>query len=170
MVERAGSEHIEAEGQSLPTVSTHTDDKGHFRVAGLLPGKYVVHTQPVSGMTAIAYASRGGNGTVEDQTIDLADEEDYEGADIEIPLNSLAEVDGVLEGNSGGRTVANVAVSLKPEDRESASEVTVSSSSDGTFQFVGVPEGDYKLLVNGTSLSLHVPLSGVKNLRVPVAP
>jgi hypothetical protein len=138
-----------------------TDDVGRFRIFGLPSGKYIVGAR-LSAMGSIgAPASDRSSRAGDDQTVeddltvfsaesfhqdkgtvyDLASGEERQGADIIIPVDSLARVSGVV-ATATGETVSGGFVDLNDVvDKSMARHATI--GRDGTFVFTGIPPGSF---------------------------
>jgi hypothetical protein len=132
--------------------TTSTDDRGQYRLAGLLPGRYLVSA---SDDTALS-GPRGATGyapifypsvpqAVEATPIVLDGEHDQLGADLVYRPVRAVQVTGSAIGSAG---VPPSAVLLMPSQRSGGIQLQPRSGEvrgDGTFAIANVPPGDYVL-------------------------
>lgn len=156
-----------------PISVTQSDDRGHYRVARLTPGRYTVRAQvirPIVGSSKTPSSDRGnGNGrrnegeesdlvptyypstmyVGEAQSLNLTLDQQVENADITLVRTPVARLEGYVSAPDGSATGSGV-VSLTPESSIERAQVGVTYSSqirgDGFFAIAGVPVGSYVLI------------------------
>lgn len=122
-----------------------SDDQGHFRIQGLVPGEYTLKIPRAYdvGLLAVYY----GDVFLEKdaKSIKLTDGEEYPDADITIPLSKLHTISGSLVSSSG-QPINSGKVTLSTADNIEI-DVAFVSEEDATFYIDLVPEGTYTLRV-----------------------
>ena len=162
-VQLATVEFVAGRHRLMPVASpmNATDDKGHFRVAGLSPGNYFLTapwTQDTEkqGATA-AFAPTLYPGTTElasAQPIRVGVSEDTTGITLSLVPAPMAKVSGRLVDAAGQPTVGAVMMNLS--DRSGGAlivPVRTSTRADGSFTFTGVPPGTYVIQAFGQQVS-----------------
>jgi len=142
-----------------------TDDRGHYRLAMLPPGEYIVS----AGIRQVAMSISGGTmpgvtvpednlrstqiyfggSTRRDQArpLTLRNSEEITGADITVAMTKLHLITGTVIAASDGHPIDRATVSLVDSvDGNPVREVTVFGS--GRFTISLVPEGNYLLRVS----------------------
>ena len=169
------------------TIFTHqsqsTDDQGHFRIAGLAPGKYRVaaveaSAEPLGGMGEEAgFAAMLGGSRPSDlhifsgDTLHRKDAKVYElrsgdevtGIDITIPTEAFHRVSGRLAGKDG-RNI-NSAKLLLTDAADDTLVFNATPARDGAFMFAAVPAGTYNLSASEARI-LDVPQDYPENMPV----
>ncbi len=149
-----------------PSFRIRTDDRGRFRISGLIPGTYALDvsisttTMTFSklnlGGASQQYSSREGqslhiySGNRLNQkdagSIVIRSSEDRADADIVIPLSHLHTVSGTLTAKRDGHTLnQGRAILLYRADKSEVQEDWV--QADGSFLFFFIPEGEYLLQI-----------------------
>lgn len=159
--------------------SVKTDDLGHFRIAGLPAGNFIVkctvrqitskwydvgHRQDILApalsdglnqkerppQSATIYS--GGAFRAKDASpIKLGAGSNVSAADIVIPLDQLYRVSGEVTSFQDGHSLNQGTVELlDAKDGQKLSEAVV--GSDGSFHFVLVPKGEYELSVTAADV------------------
>ena len=149
----------------LSTGNTSTDDQGHFRITGLPAGQYLVRTQLELSNLMVDHVFSGSRSTSgstrysleiylgnvfrrKDATpIKLAQGQDSDGDDIEIPLSRLHAITGSVLVASTGQTVNAAHLAISYTDDGSSLVSTDIDPADNAFHFLYVPEGEYTLKV-----------------------
>jgi hypothetical protein len=150
------------------TEMAQTDDTGHFRIAGLPSGDFVLQarfTAPVLGHSSFnpvagnALAAMQGlkltvySGNVlrrADATpISVRAGDERNGVDITMPLHSTHTLGGIVRAQSDGHAVNAGTVELTLQDANGNPDPSVHLAaeiqSDGAFHFDYVPSGTYQL-------------------------
>jgi len=132
--------------------TTSTDDRGQYRLAGLLPGRYLVSASDdaalsgrmgTTGYAPIFYPSAPEAGEATPFALD--GEHDQIGADLVYRPVRAVSVTGSAISSTG---VPPSAVLLLPSQRSGGIQVQPRSGeirADGTFAIANVPPGDYVL-------------------------
>jgi len=150
--------------------ATRTDDRGHFRISGLIPGTYALDVSiSTTNMTFSKLQLGGGSlqsSTRTGQTLHIYSanrlnqrdaapivvtaSEDRADADIVIPLSHLHTVSGTLTAKRDGHTLnQGLAILLNPADKSEVQDDWV--DADGSFSFSFISEGEYLLQVRGAA-------------------
>jgi len=179
---------VRASGRLMPAgPPSSTDDLGHFRLYGLMPGSYVVAAQPPMYVAAAngggpGYAPTYFPGTPSLQFAQhLQIEAGQEGsADFTLTPATVTTITGRLEGIPGPIDVGTVL--LEPGDESGPQPISYTAHATvdktGQFSLSGVPPGDYRLIVRadsarkrwfGTRL-VSLPADGTEPLSVPALP
>jgi hypothetical protein len=144
-----------------------TDDRGHFRFYGLLPGKYAVKAslpvvQTLSGVGAgsisvhmnpsDALVVYSGNVLREKEIkpIELTDGQDLDGIEVVFPINGLHSISGSVVAKSDNHAVNSGTLELDYSDTKAAVR-TAMINQDGTFRINYVPNGMYALKVSSAA-------------------
>jgi hypothetical protein len=152
------------------TLTTNTDDQGAYRMSGLPEQEYLLEVD-LHLVGKLTYSFGGGGSGITgsggysvpiysggtwrpDSTaafvLKLGDER--LGEDIQIPLNKLHNVSGVITAAQDGHVVnAGTVALLHPDDRSEAASTYVTGDDGNRFTLNFVPEGDYILQVTGAS-------------------
>ena len=134
---------------SLPRVRTGTSDLGGYEALGLSEGPHFVRT--LAGHTLQVYVGR-----------DTA-------FDIELPANSLS---GTVRRERTGEPLGGGAVRLRRVGAPIGSghgPVNAKVTSDGSFRFAGLPEGEYSVRVtqrNFETASRRVRVAGAERVDI----
>lgn len=152
---------------SLTMLPTPTDDLGHFRFYGLLPGKYAVKaalptTQASIGLgaqsismhmstgDALVIYSGGALREKDVKPVEVGSGDSVDDVELTFPLSDLHRITGTVVAKSDGHPVNAGMVSLLDPDSKTSMR-TAMIGRDGTFQFNYVPDGQYTLQVSGAS-------------------
>jgi hypothetical protein len=137
---------------ALTLRATSTDDRGHYRLAGLLAGRYLVSASDdaalsgrkgVSGYAPILYP--GVSEAVEATPMVLDGEHDQIGTDLLYRPVRAVQVTGSAMSSTG---VPPSGVLLMPSQRSGGIQMEPRAGeirADGTFTIANVPPGDYVL-------------------------
>jgi hypothetical protein len=144
--------------------ATTSDDRGHYRISGLVKGKYAVKAelptnQSISGVgpgsfdmhsnfgDALVVYSGGVLREKEIKPIEVAAGEDVKGVDLVFPVDNLHLVSGTVTAKTDNHAVNAGWVGLKdPETKTTLRGTKI--EEDGSFKFNYVPEGQYQLEIN----------------------
>ena len=147
-------------GSLLPSVS---DDRGHYRFYGLLPGKYAVKAalptvQALVGMgasslslhmntgDALVVYSDGALREKDLKPVELGSGEDADGVDVVFPISGLHSVSGTVVAKADNHAIDTGTVALlDPETK--ATLGTTMLEQDGSFHLNYVLDGEYVLKV-----------------------
>jgi len=152
-------------GSGPPT----TDDRGHFRIQGVLPGEYVVSvTVPAKSagdvnknqVAAMLEASNdtidvyvgGGLRASDAETIKVTAGGASKDADITIPLSKLHTIHGLVVLQSNGQPPPSAAVQLLYADTREPARIAV--APNGEFEIHYVPEGSFILSATASAQAL----------------
>jgi hypothetical protein len=140
-----------------------TDDRGHYRISGLAPGKYAVKAelptnQMITGLGGAAniHSNRadalvvfsGGVFREKDiKPIQVGAGEDVDGIDLVFPIDNLHVVSGTVTAKTDNHSVNSAWVSLKDPETKAMLRSTM-IEEDGSFKFNYIPEGQYELEVS----------------------
>jgi hypothetical protein len=140
------------------------DDQGRFRFAGLPAGEYLLKSILEIGRGIIRDHTSGGDSIIyggyaidcyygdgirlkDAKAIKVADGEQSDGNDIEIPLTKLHAVSGAVVSSETGGTVNSAKLELHYADDDSLASKTEANPAGTGFNFLYVPEGEYTLKV-----------------------
>jgi hypothetical protein len=154
-----------------------SDDLGHYRINGWPGGKYLVSATLPGGTTfsnpmapvpsseaPIWYLAQSGSSRIysektfhkkDAKVYTVAPGEDLSGIDIELPLHSLHSITGKVAAQGNQPPVVFGFINLEDVNDRTFNGRTV-ILADGSFQFLNLPQGTYKLATEG--LSDSVPL------------
>jgi len=140
-----------------------TDDRGHYRISGLVKGKYAVRaelptTQMIQGLggsndnhmnlgDALVAYSGGVFREKEIKPIEISPGDEIDGVDIVFPIDSLHVVSGTVVAKTDAHPLNHAWVSLLDAETKDTLRRT-QLEEDGSFKFNYVPEGPYALLTN----------------------
>ena len=148
-----------------------TDDEGHFRISGLLPGKYLVVTMITTDQGAAQvlvgnqYSLRGtGNGGMpqpmtvyepgvfrrkDAKVFEIHADEQLLDADIKVDPSGLHTVRGRLVAGDDRHAPKQATVQLRESGSTDLRDMgdLAQSAPDGSFQIANVPAGTYTLAV-----------------------
>jgi len=149
-----------------------TDDRGHYRIAPLTPGEYLVFIDlelfSVSTTGVILGTSyfRGESKRAMHiyfgdtarrsiaKTIKVGKGEDRSDADITVPISKLYTISGIVAAEKDGHSVnAGSIFLLDAVDKSTLVESSI-NMSDGRFAMTFVPEGDYILKISSVADSI----------------
>lgn len=148
------------------TLPVATDDRGHYRIFGIAPGKYAVKAtlptmQTTTGLGAsvsmhmslgdalIVYSS-GALREKDIKPLDVGTGEDVEGVDLIFPLDNLHSVSGSVVAKADNHSVDFGTLLLQDADTKTTLRTT-NVDQDGGFHFNYVPEGQYLLKTAGAA-------------------
>jgi hypothetical protein len=149
-----------------------TDDQGHYRIAPLTPGEYLVFIdlELVSASTTgqILWGSyfRGESKRAvhiyfgdtarrsNAKAISVGKGEDRSGADITVPISRLYTISGAVTAERDGHTVNSGSILLLDAFDKSPMVESSISMSDGRFAMTFVPEGDYIIKISSVADSI----------------
>jgi hypothetical protein len=139
------SPSAEANGPSQGVAANaRTDDRGQYRLTGLIDGTYIIFAAPRS-VFPIYY----GN-TIERSAakkLELRAGGELSGADIQIPAAGMHRVSGVVVSRQDGHPLSSASLQLQLSSGDSGSISTV-AATDGTFSFAAVPDGKFTVQVS----------------------
>jgi hypothetical protein len=144
-----------------------SNDKGQYRISGLLPGKYAVKvalptTQALMGLGAKSFSLQLNPGDAlvvysgdalrekEIKPIELGAGEDREDVNIVFPISGLHTVSGAVVAKVDGHAVNSGSVNLLDPETKGLLR-TAMVDADGSFHFNYVTEGEYILQVSGAA-------------------
>jgi Carboxypeptidase regulatory-like domain len=155
-----------------------TDDLGHFRVYGLMPGSYVLSAVPqVTGMGGVpgpASTITGSNAGADDGytttyypgtanveeaqaiTVGLAQETN---ASFAIMSAKMSRISGVVRTSQGAPVGRTMMVMLRTQSGSGTASMGTSILNDGSFVFANVPPGEHFIDVRPTGISAS-PVAG----------
>jgi hypothetical protein len=149
-----------------------TDDRGQFRIFGLLPGEYYVNAAPPGGLQA-AFASLAAGGPIGDlspvtsasgsgyirtyypdspspataQAVSVGVGEESPLLVVQLVASRMATVSGVVIGGDQENALSRMVV-IRPRGSEPTSGFTtgnMAQAQNGTFTLSGVAPGDYTI-------------------------
>ncbi len=148
--------------------SFRTDDQGHYRISGLPAREYLVEVDLALNRTSIEVGG-GGMSMNEDagysvpvysgnklrqkeaEPFRLKLGEERPGEDVEVPLNKLHGIAGVITAASDGHTINSGQVSLLYADDKTEALSTKMAKNDTGFALSFVPDGNYILRVSNAA-------------------
>ena len=132
-----------------------TDDRGHFRLSGLLPGAYLVRANlqapvPVRGGNArgytpnlnVAFYAPNKPRRTDAAVVTLAGSEERDDINITLAVAGLHSISGTV--SSTGATVRSGALNLTDQSDSTLNRIGV-INADGSFVIPYVPPGNYTL-------------------------
>jgi hypothetical protein len=168
-----------------------TDDRGYFRLAGLLSGEYLLEadlrligtrnlsTAPdASGRTmefamvdiafALPYYGSGTPRLSKATSIKVAPGQELTGQDMMIPISKLHKLTGRVAAGTDAHLVNAASVSLVTREGNEQIATAEISRDDGLFHFEFVPEGDYLLRVtNARDVAWETPAPSATGNLLP---
>jgi hypothetical protein len=148
------------------TMPINSDDRGHYRLFGLQPGKYAVkaalptiQTAPGIGAMPSIHSSMGDMLTVysggalhekDVKPVEVGAGDEVDGVDVIFPLDNLHSVAGTVVAKSDQHTVNSGWVSLEDADTKEQIRGT-GIEQDGSFRLNYILEGQYTLKVSGAA-------------------
>jgi hypothetical protein len=143
-----------------------SDDRGHYRIYGLAPGKYAVKAtlptmQAMTGLgsnvsmhmsmaDALVVYSGGAMREKDIKPIEITAGDGVDDIDVIFPLDNLHAISGSVVAKSDGHPVDAGTVLLEdPETKDNLRTATI--EQDGTFHLNYVPEGQYLLRAAGAA-------------------
>jgi hypothetical protein len=144
-----------------------TDDRGHYRIFGLLAGKYAVKAAlpTVQAMTGLGAASISmhfnmgdalvvySGGALREQDVkpvELGTGQDLDGIDIVFPISGLNTLSGSVTAKADNHPIDSGAIELV--DSETKAKLrTAMLDQDGGFRLNYVPDGQYILRVTSAA-------------------
>ena len=154
-----GAEELPGMTEMIFKESHTTDDRGSYRVAGLVSGDYIVTAvltaANASGGSALTggqmrLAVMSGNVTrAEDaKPVSVGTAEDHKGVDLVMPMSSMHSISGSVLAKVDGKAANSGSVTLHDDSETSVLKMQLASvQPDGTFRFDYVPNGHYTLKV-----------------------
>jgi hypothetical protein len=148
-------------GRNSLVMPSLTDDRGMYRLTGLMPGEYILAVsgagrgplaRPREGPVLETTYSGGARTAADAAVITLAPGEQRSGVDVQVLFGNPAArfpVSGRVVGPSSiaaSLTVRLVGAQSANQMAASFEELTAATSADGTFSFGAVPAGEYRLL------------------------
>jgi hypothetical protein len=171
-------------GESVLTVagSTQSDDRGEYRIYGLLPGKYYVKVASPSLPDTLTTYAPNGEDVASAAVIGVTQGGEISGIDVSLRQGKPVRVTGRVDAGSAEDAASRLSLYLEPRDSRNISTVTLRavpnlSSSLTDFQ-LRVEPGIYNLyaivqLRSGKSLSGKVPLEvrdrDIDELHIPLS-
>ena len=150
---------VPAESKVYPS-----NDLGHYRVANLPSGSYVLRTDysrsdvgpnppPETGHSGLPETWYPGSRYYESaQSLHVTAGQDLAGVDFFLHPTTFVEVSGTVL-DSSGKPVKGAEVLIRPTGQDRAISVGSRSSSTGTFQLQNLQPGDYLLIARTTQAS-----------------
>jgi hypothetical protein len=154
-------------GSGPPT----TDDRGHFRIQGVLPGEYVVSVSVPAKSVADAFKDLiaemmnesndaldvyvgGGLRASKAETIKVTTGGATKDADITIPLSKLHTIHGQVVRQSNGQPPSTAMVQLLYADTREAARMAVAVNGEFTIDYV--PEGSFILSARASTNVVNI--------------
>jgi hypothetical protein len=160
-----------------------SDDLGHFRVTGLLPGEYAVRATMIANAIGVTADNIGDGGSgiqlvvfsgdtfsrADAKSISVSAGEEYSGADITVPAHSLHNITGHVVAKSDAHTL-NVGQVVLTSKTNPALHMTAAIRDDGSFHFEYLPGGiNYTLTVEDAADGRNTPAAkpGFMGINLP---
>jgi len=139
-----------------------TDDLGHYRISGLVPGEYALRASLVATATGISASNLGDGGSginlvvysgdtfsrAKAKPVTLGAGDEHTGVDITIPAHSLHNITGHVYAKADSHTLNMGGVTLTSKDNP-ALHLKAAIRDDGSFHFEYLPGGvTYTLAVD----------------------
>ncbi len=167
----AGAEVRYAPARLQGTTVAATDDRGVFRIWGILPGRYLVAVAPpsapsVDGTVLLESSPAFYPGVIsaaEATPVELGWAVVREGLDFRLPPPGKTRVDIRLSGK-GGRVTA-----LGGGEHARFPMASVSAHNNGVVRLEGLPPGDYQLIAEGSTPQSERPVrtQAVQDVQIP---
>lgn len=139
-----------------PTLTTTTDDRGFYRFAGLLPGKYLIDAEVREGL----FHNDSAESTVgrlwvyapdaltetDARVMEVGEGDEISDADVTIPTRRLHAISGLITQSGAPLAEAHVSVHRK-EENEARFAYNAISASDGSYRIDLLPPGTYAVNV-----------------------
>jgi len=148
-------------------LTTTTDDRGFYRLAGLLPGTYRIDAEVREGLSPNGpEESRVGRIWVyapdalsesDARLMVLGEGEEISDADITIPMSRLHAIGGLITQQGAPLAGAHVSAHRKG-DKAARFAYNAISASDGTYRIDLLPPGTYNIKVEYLQKSLVRPV------------
>ena len=140
----------------VPSAQTRqTNDLGRYRLYGIPPGKYIVAASVGvrAGVAGFGYAPAffpGGSSPADAQFVPVDVAQDVSGIDFSTRRVRLFRVSGVAKDAAGLPLAGSMMLGLRLDNQPIGIPPTMAFvGGDGTFDFAGVPAGDYVLQAVG---------------------
>jgi hypothetical protein len=143
-----------------------TDDRGHYRIFGIVAGKYAIKAtlptmQTTSGLgasvnmhmslgDALIVYSGGALHEKDIKPVEVGTGDEVDGIDVVFPLDNLHAVSGSVVAKADNHPVDSGTILLEDSDTKTTLR-TVTVEPDGSFHFNYVPEGQYLLKAAGAA-------------------
>jgi hypothetical protein len=126
-----------------------TDDRGMYRLHGLLPGHYAIAAMPAGEEFAPEVFSPtwfpGSANADEAEFFELKAGEERTSTDITVPNSQRISITGKVLSASGEPDAKRAVIVLSSQTGPQVPIATVSADQDGLFRIPGVPPGDYRI-------------------------
>ena len=138
---------LQAEGDGM-----ELDDRGEFRLYGLVPGLYTLAVVPTGEPNVASFAPLYFPGVVKAdraEFFELRSGETRSDIQVSLPVMQTEEIKGAVVGIPANWEDHAVAVSLLPSDGIAVVFQSVLANKDGHFLFPAVPPGSYRVFAYG---------------------
>jgi hypothetical protein len=135
-----------------------TDDRGTYRIYGLLPGRYSLALLPDGEHS---FAPVYFPGTVDPESarfLEMAAGESRNGVDLVMPPAATGKIHGRVTGIPSDWRPRQTAVALLSTTGLRSQIQTVQAGEDGGFDFIDVPPGIYRTVAWGPVVGMGAPL------------
>lgn len=170
LVYRAGYQTIQV------VRSGRTDDRGHYRIYGLLPGAYYLraNTERLGDLAAVYATSYYPNGDDESQAslLQLSGQVEMTGVDFQMSRSRLFSISGQVIDGATGQSIRNGAFILLDRTRPGRQQGLRRSQlgrPEGQFQAVGLRPGSYRVeIVSNRRRFSHVAVYDFELMNEPI--
>jgi hypothetical protein len=162
VMQEDGKWKVDTFNPSMPAITT--DDRGHYRISGLVKGKYAVKTelptaQSISGLGSGSFDMHNSYGDAlvvysggvfrekDIKPIEVGAGEDVDGVDLVFPVDNLHLVSGTVTAKTDNHPLNAGWVNLNDAETKAMLRHT-QIEEDGSFKFNYVPEGQYQLVTS----------------------
>lgn len=169
--------------------SSRTDDRGRFRLTGLLPNTYLLAANVSLPSSAYVAPMKMSNGREyyltrsistriyapssfhkkDAMKFSVVSGEERNDAEMTLPLSGLHMISGHFAGTLAPDSHGRRSVALKDNDDPSFTR-TAYVEDDGTFKIEEVPDGNYTITAGNSGASVGVTVHGGDLMSVQLAP
>lgn len=130
--------------------SAMSDDRGVYRVTGLLDGTYILQARPFGPNWTRPLPVYYGNTLMKTaaKKLEVKAGDERDGLDLQIQVSNLRQVSGIVQSAKDGHGLGRATISMTLTG-EGGEAMNTSSLPDGSFRFQNVPDGKFTVSVSG---------------------